>query len=793
MNIFKRYYDINGQFIGVDYTSDAKFISVGGIINTEFVAVTKNEVAKYTLSFNGVNYQCINGLPLINNDIKNIKETVYVQPNIYFINKSDGDISVEFSNIEDDYCDVIINAVNGAILLNAQSNRFVGNLQNLSFSHVPYRYGMLYAKVNTETKLLSSYEVGNLGVYGTDVDVLKPEEGYYYIPIIGWNEGKIVYRIENYPEYEELRRKVSNAVSKDEMSNFHYNENFILGKFAYATEIGSLITFVSDPKRGYLNKVIKANAGDTIAIETIVGDSGIINVPIRCIDNNGNYTGTPNLDTNNTFELPEGTTGFYITVISSKELTTENVSNAQVVINNVVYPLYGKEAYVNPENGLKAYIDEKIKNLDFSAKLYYNNLVACFERIVSIGNSIMAGYTGSQFAGQNIGSNDARVTARNWPAYFKNITGCDIINLGYGSSKTTDWRNSTPETEAQNLYCALDLANIEGTQAYFNMLGWNDTIEVGTSADIKTDYNDNAMSFYGNYDYIVRKLHDFKPKAHIFVFTLARSKKNSPYNDAIRYIATLYPDYCHCIDYSNDPFFDTVFFNSVADSTHYSPLGYNAFAQLVKSLVSKYIYNNPSKFNGIPYTADENIKGSIDVQGLTLSSANVEINRIGEYTTLVASILPNTAANKNVSWSIISGDSECLTLIPNQTTMYCTIKGVKQGFALVQASSEEGGYKATCLVAVAKEIVNVTGITLSDNSLQVPLSEGEKTITATITPSGATNQNVKWSLQSGGDSVATIEATGLTCIITPRGTGTDTIIAITEDGNKEAKCIINVE
>lgn len=222
-------------------------------------------------------------------------------------------------------------------------------------------------------------------------------------------------------------------------------------------------------------------------------------------------------------------------------------------------------------------------------------------------------------------------------------------------------------------------------------------------------------------------------------------------------------------------------------------MGYNAFAQLVKSLVSKYIYNNPSKFNGIPYTADENIKGSIDVQGLTLSSANVEINRIGEYTTLVASILPNTAANKNVSWSIISGDSECLTLIPNQTTMYCTIKGVKQGFALVQASSEEGGYKATCLVAVAKEIVNVTGITLSDNSLQVPLSEGEKTITATITPSGATNQNVKWSLQSGGDSVATIEATGLTCIITPRGTGTDTIIAITEDGNKEAKCIINVE
>lgn len=178
---------------------------------------------------------------------------------------------------------------------------------------------------------------------------------------------------------------------------------------------------------------------------------------------------------------------------------------------------------------------------------------------------------------------------------------------------------------------------------------------------------------------------------------------------------------------------------------------------------------------------------------MVLSSANVEIQEIGAYTTLVANILPNSAANKNVSWSVISGDSSCIKLIPNQSTMYCTIKGLKQGFAIVQASSEEGGYKVTCMVSVAKEIVNVTGITLSNNSLQVPLSEGEKTITATITPSGATNQNVKWSLQSGGDSVATIEATGLTCIITPRGIGSDTIIAVTEDGNKEAKCIINVE
>ena len=788
LTVVKRYYDINGQFIGVDYTSNAKFISIGAIINDELIAITKNEIAKYVLSFNGAKYQCVNGLPLVYGDVVS---NCYVQPNKFFINKADGDISVKFSNIRGDYCDVIVNAINGAILLNVQSENFIHNLQNVSFSHVPYRYGMLYAEVKTETQNLNSYKVGRLGIYGTDVDVLEPEQGYYYIPIIAWDEGKIIYRIENYSEYNELRTKILNVVTKDEMSNFDYQQNFILGQYVAGRTEGEPVTFPSDPKRGYLNKVIKANAGDTIVLETIVGDSGITNVQIRCIDDNGNYVGTPNTAINNTFELPIGTTGYYISFVSSVVLTNENVANTKIIINGTEYYLYyGKEGYINSADGLKAYIDEVINNLNIPEN-YYGNLVGCFERIVCLGNSITAGYTGSEFAGQNVGSNDARVTARNWPAYFAKSIGSDVVNLGYGSSKTTDWRNSTPETEAQNLYCAMDLANIEGTQAYFNMIGWNDTIAVGTSADIQTDYNDNAMSFYGNYDYIVRKLHDYKPKAHIFVFTLARGKKNSPYNDAIRYIAALYPDYCHCIDYSNDPFFDTVFFNAVADGTHYSPLGYNAFAQLVKSLVSKYIYDNPDKFKGIPYTADENIKGSIDVQGMVSSYAKVEIQEIGTYTTLVANILPNTAANKNVSWSIISGDSSCIKLIPNQSTMYCTIKGIKQGFALVQASSEEG-YKAVCMVSVAQEIVNVTSIKLNNTTLDIPLSEGEKVITATIIPDEATNKNIKWALESGKDDIATIEATLNNCIITPRNKGTDTIIAISEDGNKEAKCIINV-
>ena len=795
LTAYYRYYDINKKYISSIYTSEAKFVAVGGVVNDERIVITKNDIAKYILSVNEVRYQCVDGLPLVNDDIKSINASIksnFVQSHKYFINRADGDITVEFSNINGEYCDVIVKFIGGAILMNIQKNKFLANPQDVSFEHAPYKYGIVYAKVANETDQFNSFEIGRLGIYGTDVNVLTPEKGYYYVPIIAWYDGKIIYRIENYSEYNELKQKAANSVTKDEMNNFAYTKNFILGKYVGGGAIGSPVFFVSDPKRAYLDKIIKGNAGDSITLKTNVGDSGITGVSIRCIDDNGNYTGTPNTVANNTFELPENTTGFYITILSSKELTPENTSNAQVVINNVVYPLYGKGGYQNPSDEIKEYVDEKLENLNITANDYYNYLVACFERIVCIGDSITAGFTGSEFAGQTVGSNDARVTARNWPSYFKRTTGTDVINLGYGSTATKHWRASTPETASANLYCALDLANIEGTQAYFIMLGWNDTITAGTTADIQDDYNDNAETFYGNYDNIVRRLHEMKPKAHIFVFTLARGKKNSAYNEAIKYVASLYPTYCHCIDYSNDPFFDTAFFNASADGTHYSPLSYNAFGNFVRNIVSKYIYDNPTKFNGIPYTADNNLKGNIDVQGLRLSSINLSISEIGKYETLFAEILPNTSANKKVNWKVISGDSECINLIPNQSSIYCTIKGVKQGFALVQASSEEGGYKATCMVSVAQDIVNVTNIELNSSTLQIPLSEGEKTITATITPSGATNKNVRWSLQSGGDSVATIEATGLTCIITPRGEGTDTIIAVTEDGNREARCNINV-
>ena len=351
--------------------------------------------------------------------------------------------------------------------------------------------------------------------------------------------------------------------------------------------------------------------------------------------------------------------------ISTKEELTQGISEAKLYTDKNI-------------EDLNQYIDD-ISNC--------SNLVGCFERIVCIGDDFTAGV---------LPNNKESNTARNWVSYFKKVTGIDTINLGYNSTTTTNWRYSTPETMNDNFDCALDLANIEGTQAYFIMLGLNDTIADGSIGDLDNDYNNNANSFYGNYDYIVRKLHDINPGAHIFVFTLIGSKLNSSYNTVIENIASLYPDYCHCIDFSNSLLFNTIFFQKVIVNDFLYPIGYNAFGNLIKNLVSDYIYKNPDKFNEIPYTSTS---GSIDVQDLKLSSFNLSLP-IGSCKTLYAEVLPNTASNKQITWRISSGNSECIELIENKSSMYCIIKGLVSGTVTVEASVENNAFKSICTITV---------------------------------------------------------------------------------------------
>lgn len=83
--------------------------------------------------------------------------------------------------------------------------------------------------------------------------------------------------------------------------------------------------------------------------------------------------------------------------------------------------------------------------------------------------------------------------------------------------------------------------------------------------------------------------------------------------------------------------------------------------------------------------------------------------------------------------------------------------------------------------------VKVTGVKLNKTKEEMQVGDQENLV-ATITPTNATNQNVKW--DSSNKTVATISEKG---IITAKAEGTTTITVTTEDGGYTASCTVTVK
>lgn len=89
------------------------------------------------------------------------------------------------------------------------------------------------------------------------------------------------------------------------------------------------------------------------------------------------------------------------------------------------------------------------------------------------------------------------------------------------------------------------------------------------------------------------------------------------------------------------------------------------------------------------------------------------------------------------------------------------------------------------VVSYAQTIIHVTGIILNKNSTTLGITETEQ-LTATVSPSNATNKTVTWS--TSNSSIATV-SNGL---ITGVSVGTATVTVATVDGGYTASCIVTV-
>lgn len=160
--------------------------------------------------------------------------------------------------------------------------------------------------------------------------------------------------------------------------------------------------------------------------------------------------------------------------------------------------------------------------------------------------------------------------------------------------------------------------------------------------------------------------------------------------------------------------------------------------------------------------------------GVTLNKTSLTLTE-GNSETLTATVSPSNATDKALTWS--TSNSAVATVSNGKIT------AVKAGTATITAKTANGK-TATCKVTVTAKEAAVTSISLNKTSLT--LNEGgSEALTATVSPSNATNKTVTWS--TSNSAVAIVSGGKITAV----KAGTATITAKTANG-KTAACTVAV-
>ena len=168
----------------------------------------------------------------------------------------------------------------------------------------------------------------------------------------------------------------------------------------------------------------------------------------------------------------------------------------------------------------------------------------------------------------------------------------------------------------------------------------------------------------------------------------------------------------------------------------------------------------------------------IAVTGINVNDKEIELLE-GESTVLDATVIPENASDKNISWS---SQDDAVAIVDSSGL----VVAVSEGTALITATTINGGFSDTSLVTVRKPVVAVSGIGLNLEAADIFVGE-TLTLTATIEPSNASNQTLFWS--SNNPEVAQVDLSGL---VMANSEGEAIITVMTEDGGYEASLQLNV-
>lgn len=173
----------------------------------------------------------------------------------------------------------------------------------------------------------------------------------------------------------------------------------------------------------------------------------------------------------------------------------------------------------------------------------------------------------------------------------------------------------------------------------------------------------------------------------------------------------------------------------------------------------------------------------VKVSKLALNRTSVSLTKKGQTYQLTATASPSNATNKSVTWQ--SSNTRVVTVNSSGK-----LTAVGNGSATITATAKDGSKKtATCKVTVKiPTVVKVNSVSLNYTDVRLSSKGQTLQLTATVSPSNASNKSVKWT--SSNTKVATVSSSGK---VTAVANGNTTITATAADGSgKKDICAVTV-
>ena len=162
------------------------------------------------------------------------------------------------------------------------------------------------------------------------------------------------------------------------------------------------------------------------------------------------------------------------------------------------------------------------------------------------------------------------------------------------------------------------------------------------------------------------------------------------------------------------------------------------------------------------------------VTGVTLDKVEATLE-VKETVTLVATVAPANATNKDVTWT---SDNDAVATVADGV-----VTAVSVGTATIVVTTVDGNFADTCVVTVNP--ISVKSVALDKATLTLDIAQ-TATLVATVNPADAANPAITWT--SDNEEVATV----VDGVVTAVAVGTATITVTTVDGNFTATCEVTV-